>query len=156
LLRPGRLCGVEFPVALFDAASPLVPSDDDADMVRASALASGGDFLLRLAGCQGKDPISQGRRRALAASGFCGRGAPARSLWSSCLSRRGRDLAEAVFLGWTLLVWRASTRSVASNSLSWLVSLSRCASTRASASPTRCFSFVISSNVDILYLRDRV
>src|SRR5215472_12147789 len=33
LLPPGRLRGVEFPVALFDAASPFVPSDDDADMV---------------------------------------------------------------------------------------------------------------------------
>jgi hypothetical protein len=36
------------------------------------------------------------------------------------------------------------------------VSLSRCASTRASASPSRCFSLVISSRVDILYLQTRV
>ena len=70
LLCPGRLCGVEFPVALFDAASPFVPSDDDADMVRASSLAGGGDFLLRLAGCQGKDLIPQGWRAALAPAGF--------------------------------------------------------------------------------------
>jgi len=34
-------------------------------------------------------------------------------------------LAEAVFLGWTPLVWRESTRSVASSSLSWLLSFSR-------------------------------
>ena len=54
-LRPGR---VEFPVALFDAASALVPSDDDADMVRAGSLACSGDFLLSLAGCQGKDLIA--------------------------------------------------------------------------------------------------
>jgi DDE family transposase len=51
LLRPRRLRGVELPVALFDAASPLVPGNDDADMVRASPLACSGDFLLRLAGC---------------------------------------------------------------------------------------------------------
>jgi hypothetical protein len=51
---------------------------------------------------------------------------------------------------------RVKAGSVASSSLSWPVNFSRCASTRASASLTRCFSFVISSNVDILYLRDRV
>ena len=65
LLRPRGLSGVELPVALFDAASALVPSDDDADMVRAGSLASSGDFLLRLAGCKGKDLIPQGRRAAL-------------------------------------------------------------------------------------------
>ena len=70
LPHPGRLSRVEFPVALFDAASALVPSDDDADMVRAGALASGGDFLLRFAGCQGKDLIPQGWRAALAPAGF--------------------------------------------------------------------------------------
>jgi hypothetical protein len=43
------LRGVEFPVALFDAASPLVAGDGGADMVRASSLAHSGDFLLRLA-----------------------------------------------------------------------------------------------------------
>ena len=33
LHRLRRLCGVELPVALCDAASPLVPGNDDADMV---------------------------------------------------------------------------------------------------------------------------
>jgi len=51
LLCPGRLCGVEFPVTLFDAASPFVSGKDDADVVWASAFACSGDFLLRLAGC---------------------------------------------------------------------------------------------------------
>jgi hypothetical protein len=68
LHRTRRLRGVELPVALFDAASPLVPGNDDTDMVRASPLARSGDFLLRLAGCQGKDLIPEGRRSALAAS----------------------------------------------------------------------------------------
>src|SRR5438045_2172817 len=35
-----RLRGVELPVALFDAASPLVPGDGGADRVRASSLAA--------------------------------------------------------------------------------------------------------------------
>jgi len=48
-----RLRGVELAVALFDAASPPVPGNDDTDMVRASPLACSGDFLLRLAVCQG-------------------------------------------------------------------------------------------------------
>ena len=61
LLCPGRLCGVEFPGALFDAASPFVSGKDDADVVWASAFACSGDFLLRFAGCQGKDPIPQRR-----------------------------------------------------------------------------------------------
>ena len=61
LLRLRRLRGVELPVALFDAASPLVPGNGGADMVRASALACSGDFLLRLAGCQGKDLIAEAR-----------------------------------------------------------------------------------------------
>jgi hypothetical protein len=39
---------------------------DDADVVRAGPLASGGDFLLRLACCQGKDMISQCRQTTLA------------------------------------------------------------------------------------------
>ena len=51
LLRPGRLCGVEFPVALFDAASPFVSGKDHADMVWASTLACSSDFLLCFAGC---------------------------------------------------------------------------------------------------------
>src|SRR5689334_10605944 len=36
------------------------------------------------------------------------------------------------------------------------MSFSRCASTRASASLTRCFSLLISSDVDIQYLQERV
>ncbi len=59
LLRPRRPYGVELFVALFDAASPLVPGNRGADMVRASALACSSDFLLRLAGCQSKNPIAQ-------------------------------------------------------------------------------------------------
>jgi hypothetical protein len=59
LLRPRRPYGVELFVALFDAASPLVPGNGGADMVRASALACSGDFLLRLADCQSKNPIVQ-------------------------------------------------------------------------------------------------
>ena len=66
LLRPRRLRGVELPVALFDAASPLVPGNGAADMVRANPLACSGDFLLRLAACQGKDLIAEARRVALA------------------------------------------------------------------------------------------
>ena len=57
LLRPDRLCGIELPIALFDAAGPLVAGNRGADMVRASTFACSGDFLLRLTGCQGKDPI---------------------------------------------------------------------------------------------------
>src|ERR1700741_2011728 len=55
LLRPHLLCGVELPVSLFDAASPLVPGNGGADMVWTSPLACSGDLLLRLAACQGKD-----------------------------------------------------------------------------------------------------
>ena len=51
LLRLRRRSGVGLFVALFDAASPLVPSNGGADMVRASALACYGDFPLCLAGC---------------------------------------------------------------------------------------------------------
>ena len=58
--RPGRLRDVELAVALFDAASPLVPGNDDTDMVRASPLACGSDFLLRLAICQSKHLIAKG------------------------------------------------------------------------------------------------
>jgi hypothetical protein len=74
LLRPRCPCGVELSVALFDAASPLVPGNSGADMVRARALACSGDFLLRLAGCQSKDLTAQVRRAAPAASWYCGRG----------------------------------------------------------------------------------
>ena len=68
LCRPRRLRGVELAIALFDAASPLVPGNGGANMVRASLLACNGDFLLRLAVCQGKDLIGQGGRGVLAAS----------------------------------------------------------------------------------------
>jgi len=80
LLRPRRLRGVELPVTLFDAASPLVPGNRGTDMVQASALACSGDFLLRLAGCQSEDLIAQVRRAASAASWYCGRSAPAPAL----------------------------------------------------------------------------
>jgi len=61
LLGPRRLRRIELAVALFDAASPLVPGNGDADMVWARALACCGDFLLRLAGCQSKNPIAEVR-----------------------------------------------------------------------------------------------
>jgi hypothetical protein len=75
LHRLRRLRGVELPVTLFAAASALVPGNDNADMVRPSPLACSGDFLLRLAGRQGKHLIAEGRRGALAASWCCGRSA---------------------------------------------------------------------------------
>jgi hypothetical protein len=59
LHRVGRRCGVELPAALFEAGSPLVPGNGSADMVRASPLACSGDFLLRPAGCRGKDLIAE-------------------------------------------------------------------------------------------------
>src|SRR5690242_912135 len=68
LLRSSRLCGIELSIAFFDAAGPLVPGNRGADMVRASALACSGDLLLRLAGCQGKNPIVETRRVAAATS----------------------------------------------------------------------------------------
>ena len=89
---PRRLRSVELAIALFDAASPLVPRNDDPDMVRASRLACRRDFLLRLAGCQRQNPIAEVRGAALAASRFCGPGAraPAWSRWSRRLGGRGR------------------------------------------------------------------
>jgi hypothetical protein len=54
------------------AAGPLVPGNGGADMVRANSLARGGNFLLRFAGCQGKDLVIETRGTALAASRFCG------------------------------------------------------------------------------------
>src|ERR1700736_3027639 len=85
--RLSRLRGVELPFALFNAASPLVPGEGGADMVWASAFACGGDLLLRLAGCQGKDLIVEGQRATLAASRFCNPSAPALTRWrcSGCL-----------------------------------------------------------------------
>src|SRR6516165_4716228 len=75
VLRRRRLRRVELPVALLDAASPLVPGNRGADMVRTSALACRSDFLLCLASCQGKNLIVEAQRAALAASGFYGRSA---------------------------------------------------------------------------------
>ena len=119
---PADCLGVELPVALFDASSPLVPSDDDADMVRASPLARGGDFLLCLAGRQDKDLIPQGQRAGLPAVGFAlavGRPRP-RAGAAAFIA-----LAGAVLLPGVPLPWRPGTRSVASSSLSWLVSFWR-------------------------------
>jgi len=48
-------------MALFDASSSLMPGNGGADMVWASALACSGDFLLRLANCQRKNPITEAR-----------------------------------------------------------------------------------------------
>jgi hypothetical protein len=93
LHRLRRLTGVELPVALFDAASPLVAGNGGADMVRASSLACSGNFLLRPAICQSKHLIAKSGWGALAASWFFGPGA--RAPWSrcsSCLRRRSRRL----------------------------------------------------------------
>jgi hypothetical protein len=78
-LGPCRLRRVEFPIALFNAASPLVPGNGGSDMVRASALACSGNFRLRLAGCQGKDLIAEAGRATLAARRSCGPSARAAS-----------------------------------------------------------------------------
>ena len=59
LLGLYRLCAVELSVALFDTASPLVPGNGHADMVRASPLARSRDFRLGLAGCKGQDLIGE-------------------------------------------------------------------------------------------------
>src|ERR1700730_14536734 len=89
---PYRLRGVELSIPLFDTAGPLVPGNRGADVVRASPLACGGDFLLRLAGCQGTDLIGEARRAALAASWFRRRTAraPACSRLSSRICCRHR------------------------------------------------------------------
>jgi hypothetical protein len=71
-----RVRRIELPIALLDSARPLVSGNGDADMVCANPLAGGGDFLLRLASCQGKDliaetwraPIDAGRFRSCAAA----------------------------------------------------------------------------------------
>src|SRR5262249_16121806 len=90
-LRSRRLCGVELPVARLDTASPLVRGNGDPDMVRANPLACRGDFLLRLACCQGEDLIAEARRRAFAGDWSCGRGAaaPASARWAARPSRHG-------------------------------------------------------------------
>ena len=51
--------GLELPVALLNTTSPLVAGNRGADMVRANSFARGGNFLLGLAGCQGKDLIGE-------------------------------------------------------------------------------------------------
>src|SRR5262245_35009250 len=86
LFRSRRVRGVELPITLLDPASPFVPGNGDADMVRANPRACGGDFLLRLTRCQGKDLIAEAWRAAISASWFrrCGAPAPARL----CGSRR--------------------------------------------------------------------
>src|SRR5215472_5077476 len=81
-----RLHGIELAVAFFDAASALVSGDGDADMVGANPFACSGDFLLRLAICQGKDLIAEARRGRTATGWFCG--CAARS--TTRLSRSGR------------------------------------------------------------------
>src|SRR5262249_46519778 len=90
LLRSHRLRGVELPIALFDAAGPLVPGNRGADMVWASPFACSGDFLLRLADCQGKHLIVEAWRVALAASQSCGCSPPSASWRWSALRCCGR------------------------------------------------------------------
>ena len=77
LLGSCRVRRVELPIALLDSAGALVSGNGDADMVRANPLACGGDFLLRLASCQGKDLIAEAWRAAIDASRFRRCGAPA-------------------------------------------------------------------------------
>jgi hypothetical protein len=77
LRRLSRLRGVELPIALFNAASPLLPGQGGADMVWASALACDGDLLLRLPVCQGKDLVVEAQRATRAASRFCSPSGPA-------------------------------------------------------------------------------
>jgi hypothetical protein len=49
-----------------------VPRNGGADMVRANSLASGGNFLLCFAGCQGKNPVIKARGASRAAGWLCG------------------------------------------------------------------------------------
>lgn len=69
---PRRLRRIKLPIALFDAAGPLVPGEGDADMIGANPFACIGDFLLRLAVCQGEDLIAEARRGRPARGWFCG------------------------------------------------------------------------------------
>src|SRR6516162_255781 len=64
-----------------------MPGNYDADMVWASSFASSGDFLLRLAICQGEDLIPERRRAAPATSRFS-----RRSALTPAGSRRGGPL----------------------------------------------------------------
>jgi len=90
LLRPSRLRGIELTIALFDAAGPPVPGNRGANMVRASTPACCGDFLLRLADCQGKHMIAEAGRATLAPA------APAVAVRERPLARAGAAAFVAV------------------------------------------------------------
>jgi hypothetical protein len=76
LLRAAsRSSGAEFPIALLNAARPPVLGDGGANVIRASTSACRRDFLLRLAGCQRKDLITEAGRTTFTASALCGRSA---------------------------------------------------------------------------------
>ena len=122
----GRLPGVEPSIPLFDPTGPLVPGNGSADVVRASALARSGDLRLRLAVCEGKHLIIEARRATLAPS-FGGRTARPRPARAAEAGFRGEVgvLAKAVLLTPEPLLYRASTRSVASSSASSPASFSR-------------------------------
>jgi hypothetical protein len=78
-MRPARLCR----------------ENGGADMIWASALACSGDFLLRLAACQGKDLIAEARRAALAVS------CVSRPLWASArLSHMPAQLDDEELADW--------------------------------------------------------
>ena len=70
LLTSCRVCRIKLAGALLDAACPLMSGNGDADMVWTNALACSGDFLLRLAVGQSKDPITETGLAAIAASRF--------------------------------------------------------------------------------------
>jgi hypothetical protein len=57
----------------FGSGAEFLAGQRGADVLRASVLARSGDFPLRLAYCQGKHPIAETRRTALATSWFRGR-----------------------------------------------------------------------------------
>ena len=59
---------MEFAVALLDPSRADMALHRHADMVRANPLACGGDFLLCLTRCQGKDLIAEAWRTAIDAS----------------------------------------------------------------------------------------
>jgi hypothetical protein len=56
------------------ATRPLVRGNETPTWFGRASFARCRDFLLRLAGCQGKDAIAEGRRGAPATGSFCGRG----------------------------------------------------------------------------------
>jgi len=115
------------PIALFDAASALVPGNAAPTWFGRAPLHAAVISCCVL-------PVARTRTRSLRVGGV--RLPPAGFAVVVRRRPRGRAgaaasvavvgiLAEAVFLGWTPLVWRESTRSVASSSLSWLLSFSR-------------------------------